>query len=155
MGKPVLTAVSGRPVFRDLRWGVYAVFEAGSDYVRRCFAEYGLHTDATGNYAAMYKPYHLIGLELGISGAYTDAKFTKNIVDLAPLGGPIIPFDTYSDAPKWAGSVFAEITMLLSDDVGKVKLRTDVFGQTSTHFSNNITVGIKNFSISKIPTFFF
>lgn len=76
-------------------------------------------------------------LELGISGAYTDAKFTKNIVDLAPLGGPIIPFDTYSDAPKWAGSVFAEITMPLSEDIGKVKLRTDVFGQTSTHFSNN------------------
>lgn len=59
----------GRPVFRDLRWGVYAVFEAGSDYVRRCFAEYGLHTDSTGDYAAMYKPYHLIGLELGVSVA--------------------------------------------------------------------------------------
>ena len=76
-------------------------------------------------------------LELGVSGAFTDAKFTKNIVDLGPLGGPIIPFDTYSDAPKWAGSVFAELTMPLSEDVGKVKLRTDVFGQTHTHFSNN------------------
>jgi len=59
----------GRPVFRDLRWGVYAVFEAPSDYVRRCFAEYGLRTDTTGRYAAMYKPYHLIGLELGVSVA--------------------------------------------------------------------------------------
>jgi len=59
----------GRPVFRDLRWGVYATFEAPSDYVRRCFAEYGLRTDATGRYAAMYKPYHLIGLELGMSVA--------------------------------------------------------------------------------------
>src|SRR6185437_4090437 len=29
----------GRPVFRDLRWGVYCVFEAPSEYVRRCFAE--------------------------------------------------------------------------------------------------------------------
>ena len=29
--------------------------------------QYGLKTDATGRYAAMYKPYHLIGLELGIS----------------------------------------------------------------------------------------
>jgi predicted homoserine dehydrogenase-like protein len=57
----------GRPVFRDLRWGVYATFEAPSDYVRRCFAEYGLQTDTTGRYAAMYKPYHLIGLELGVS----------------------------------------------------------------------------------------
>ena len=59
----------GRPVFRDLRWGVYAVFEAPSQYVMDCFQQYGLKTDATGKYAAMYKPYHLIGLELGISVA--------------------------------------------------------------------------------------
>lgn len=59
----------GRPVFRDLRWGVYVVFEAPSPYVMDCFAQYGLKTDSTGRYAAMYKPYHLIGLELGISVA--------------------------------------------------------------------------------------
>jgi predicted homoserine dehydrogenase-like protein len=59
----------GRPVFRDLRWGVYVTFAADSEYVRRCFHEYGLITDSTGNYSAMYKPYHLIGLELGISVA--------------------------------------------------------------------------------------
>jgi predicted homoserine dehydrogenase-like protein len=59
----------GGPVFRDLRWGVYVVFEAPSDYVQRCFAEYGLVTDPSGRYAALYKPYHLIGLELGISVA--------------------------------------------------------------------------------------
>lgn len=59
----------GRPVFRDLRWGVYAVFEASDDYVARCFREYGLVTDPSGRYAAMYKPYHLIGLELGITVA--------------------------------------------------------------------------------------
>jgi predicted homoserine dehydrogenase-like protein len=59
----------GRPVFRDLRWGVYVTFAADSDYVRRCFKEYGLVTDASGNYSAIYKPYHLIGLELGISVA--------------------------------------------------------------------------------------
>jgi predicted homoserine dehydrogenase-like protein len=59
----------GRPVFRDLRWGVYAVFAAPSSYVEDCFAQYGLKTDSTGRYAAMYKPYHLIGLELGISVA--------------------------------------------------------------------------------------
>jgi predicted homoserine dehydrogenase-like protein len=59
----------GRPVFRDLRWGVYAVFHAPSSYVRDCFLQYGLKTDASGWYAAMYKPYHLIGLELGISVA--------------------------------------------------------------------------------------
>ncbi len=59
----------GRPVFRDLRWGVYATFEAPSDYVRKCFSEYGLKTDPSGRYSAMYKPYHLIGLELGLSVA--------------------------------------------------------------------------------------
>ncbi|HXC28547.1 MAG TPA: Gfo/Idh/MocA family oxidoreductase [Stellaceae bacterium] len=57
----------GRPVFRDLRWGVYAVFKAPNEYTRTCFKEYGLKTDASGWYAAMYKPYHLIGLELGMS----------------------------------------------------------------------------------------
>lgn len=57
----------GRPVFRDLRWGVYATFEAPSEYVRQCFSQYGLKTDSSGRYSAMYKPYHLIGLELGFS----------------------------------------------------------------------------------------
>lgn len=57
----------GRPVFRDLRWGVYVVLEAPTPYAAACFRQYGLKTDASGRYAAMYKPYHLIGLELGIS----------------------------------------------------------------------------------------
>jgi predicted homoserine dehydrogenase-like protein len=56
-----------RPVFRDLRWGVYVVLEAPTDYAADCFAQYGLRTDSTGRYAAMYKPYHLIGLELNVS----------------------------------------------------------------------------------------
>ena len=59
----------GRAVYRDLRWGVYVTFAADSDYVRRCFHEYGLPTDASGNVASLYKPSHLIGLELGISVA--------------------------------------------------------------------------------------
>lgn len=57
----------GRPVFRDLRWGVYVVLKAPNDYAAACFKQYGLPTDATGRYAAMYKPFHLIGLELPIS----------------------------------------------------------------------------------------
>jgi len=59
----------GRHVTGDLRWGVYVVFEAPTDYVRACFDEYGLLTDTSGNYSALWKPYHLIGLELGISVA--------------------------------------------------------------------------------------
>lgn len=57
----------GRPVFRDLRWGVYVVLEAPNDYAAACFRQYGLPVDSTGRYAAMYKPFHLIGLELGMS----------------------------------------------------------------------------------------
>lgn len=63
----------GKPVFRDLRWGVYVTFAPGdrqsSPYVEKCFKEYGLVTDASGHYSAMYKPCHLIGLELGVSVA--------------------------------------------------------------------------------------
>ncbi|VAW14302.1 Homoserine dehydrogenase [hydrothermal vent metagenome] len=57
----------GRQVHNDLRWGVYVVLEAQSDYAAACFAQYGLPTDASGRYAAMWKPFHLIGLELSIS----------------------------------------------------------------------------------------
>ncbi|MEO1199547.1 MAG: Gfo/Idh/MocA family oxidoreductase [Pseudomonadota bacterium] len=57
----------GRPVFRDLRWGVYVVLEAPNDYAAACFRQYGMNTDASGRYAAMYKPFHLIGLELATS----------------------------------------------------------------------------------------
>jgi len=57
----------GSQVPRDLRWGVFAVFEAPNDYARTCFAQYGLKTDPSGRYSAMYRSYHLIGLELGIS----------------------------------------------------------------------------------------
>ena len=57
----------GRPVYRDLRWGVYVVIEAPNDYAAASFQQYGLLTDESGRYAAMYKPYHLIGLELNVS----------------------------------------------------------------------------------------
>jgi len=57
----------GRPVFRDLRWGVYVILKAQNDYAAACFKQYGLPTDDTGRYAAMYKPFHLIGMELSVS----------------------------------------------------------------------------------------
>lgn len=40
---------------------------APGPYQKDCFKQYGLATDSTGTYAAQFKPYHLIGLELGIS----------------------------------------------------------------------------------------
>ncbi len=57
----------GSDVARDLRWGVFVILKAPNDYAAGCFKQYGLPTDETGQYAAMYKPFHLIGLELGIS----------------------------------------------------------------------------------------
>jgi predicted homoserine dehydrogenase-like protein len=57
----------GTPVAQDLRWGVYVVFEALTDYASACFHQYGMRTDESGRYGAMYRPYHLIGMELGIS----------------------------------------------------------------------------------------
>ncbi|MDH3386842.1 MAG: Gfo/Idh/MocA family oxidoreductase [Gammaproteobacteria bacterium] len=58
---------NGEPVPRDLRWGVYCVFEAPNAYAAACFRQYGMNTDDSGRYSAMFKPFHLIGLELNIS----------------------------------------------------------------------------------------
>ena len=57
----------GRPAPNDLRWGVYVVVEAPNAYTADCFRQYGMNTDATGRYAALYRPFHLIGLELNVS----------------------------------------------------------------------------------------
>ncbi|MBV9249902.1 MAG: Gfo/Idh/MocA family oxidoreductase [Acetobacteraceae bacterium] len=57
----------GRDVANDLRWGVYVVFEAPNEYTMRCFQEYGVVTDSSGRVSALYRPFHLIGLELNVS----------------------------------------------------------------------------------------
>jgi predicted homoserine dehydrogenase-like protein len=59
----------GKPIAYDIRFGVWVVFEGETDYIRRCFEEYGVKTDPSGRYACMYKRWHLIGLEVGISVA--------------------------------------------------------------------------------------
>ena len=59
----------GREIPRHLRWGMFVSFEAPSDYVANCFREYGLATDPSGRYSALYREVHLIGLELGVSVA--------------------------------------------------------------------------------------
>ena len=62
-------ALDGQPIPYDIRFGVWVVFEGETEYVRRCFMEYGVQTDASGRYACLYKRWHLIGLEVGISVA--------------------------------------------------------------------------------------
>jgi predicted homoserine dehydrogenase-like protein len=59
----------GRDVPHHLALGTYVVFEGETDYARRCFGEYAMLPDKTGRYAALYRPIHMIGLELGISVA--------------------------------------------------------------------------------------
>ena len=67
----------------DLRWGVYIVIKAQNEYVKNCFKDYGMVTDSSGNYSAIWRPYHYIGLELAqsIYSISLDLKptgFTKN-----------------------------------------------------------------------------
>ncbi|MBI3434384.1 MAG: Gfo/Idh/MocA family oxidoreductase [Proteobacteria bacterium] len=57
----------GRDVPHHLALGTYVVIEGESDYARRCFREYAMLPDRSGRYAALYRPIHMIGLELGIS----------------------------------------------------------------------------------------
>jgi predicted homoserine dehydrogenase-like protein len=59
----------GVPVPYDIRFGVWVVFEGDTDYIKHCFEEYGVKTDDSGRYACLYKRWHLIGLEVGISVA--------------------------------------------------------------------------------------
>ena len=56
----------GRVIDDHLRWGVYVVVRAPNAYAARCLKEYGVVADDDG-YAALYRPFHLIGLELARS----------------------------------------------------------------------------------------
>jgi predicted homoserine dehydrogenase-like protein len=59
----------GQPIPYDIRMGVWVTVEGETDYVRHCFEEYNAHTDPSGRYFTLYKRWHLIGLEVGLSVA--------------------------------------------------------------------------------------
>jgi predicted homoserine dehydrogenase-like protein len=59
----------GRRIPYDIRMGVWVTVEAETDYIRNCFEEYNAHTDPSGRYFTLYKRWHLIGLEVGVSVA--------------------------------------------------------------------------------------
>ncbi|UCR88754.1 NAD(P)H-dependent oxidoreductase [Mycetocola spongiae] len=76
-------------VTRDGEWidhntqeGVFVVVKANNDYVASCFAEYPWHRDPTNQYAALYRPYHYVGLELNISIA-------NAVLRGVPTGAPV------------------------------------------------------------------
>jgi predicted homoserine dehydrogenase-like protein len=60
---------NGRKIPYDIRMGVWVTVEAETDYIRNCFEEYNAHTDPSGRYFTLYKRWHLIGLEVGMSVA--------------------------------------------------------------------------------------
>ena len=60
---------NGRKIPYDIRMGVWVTVEAESDYIKNCFEEYNAHTDPSGRYFTLYKRWHLIGLEVGMSVA--------------------------------------------------------------------------------------
>src|SRR5690606_1656465 len=59
----------GRQIPYDVRMGVWVTVEGETDYIRNCFEEYNAHTDPSGRYFTLYKRWHLIGLEVGLSVA--------------------------------------------------------------------------------------
>ncbi len=59
----------GRDVPHHLAMGTYVVIEGETDYARQCFREYHMLQDQSGRFASLYRPTHMIGLELGISVA--------------------------------------------------------------------------------------
>jgi len=71
-----------KDVPHHLAMGTYVVITSESAYSRECFKEYNMLSDSSGTYAALYRPTHMIGLELGLSIA--SAALRKE-----PTGSPI------------------------------------------------------------------
>jgi predicted homoserine dehydrogenase-like protein len=69
-------------VSQHLQMGTYIVVEAGHDYVRECARQYQMLPDRNHDYMALYRPIHMIGLELGVSVASVACR-------AEPTGAPI------------------------------------------------------------------
>jgi iron complex outermembrane receptor protein len=79
-------------------------------------------------------------LNLSLTGAYTDAKYTKGAVDISALSGVpgyIINFNSYPDSPEWSGSFALDVTLPLSESAGEMILHGEVYSQSKSFFSNN------------------
>ena len=58
---------AGEKIPHNTQEGVFVVVKAVNDYVSGCLAEHPWGPDPTKQYAALYRPYHYIGLELNMS----------------------------------------------------------------------------------------
>ncbi len=83
------------PVPNHLQWGTYVVVAADHEYVRRCAAEYCMLPDETCEHMALYRPIHMIGLEIGISVASVALRGE-------PTGAPLaFHADVAATAKRW------------------------------------------------------
>lgn len=79
-------------------------------------------------------------LDITATGAYTDAKYTKGVVDVSRLTGvpgSTIRVDSYPDTPKWSGTVGIDVKLPVAEEIGQIVLHGDVYAQTKTFFSSN------------------
>jgi len=79
-------------------------------------------------------------LNIAATGAYTDARYTKGVVDISRLtgvAGSTILFDSYPDSPKWSGTIGADLTLPVPYNIGKLALHGEVYAQSKTYFSSN------------------
>jgi iron complex outermembrane recepter protein len=85
--------------------------------------------------------------DLGVAGAITDARFVKGENE-ANIFGTLYVFNPYADTPRFSGSLYGVVTLPTPEEIGVMKLRADLYGQTDMYFSNNnstITPGTKLF----------
>jgi iron complex outermembrane receptor protein len=77
-------------------------------------------------------------VDLGLSAAYTDARYTSNEVILPNSQGVFSPtfYGPYADAPKWTGNAYVQFNHDMGPDNGKLTVRADVYGQSKFFFSN-------------------
>lgn len=77
-------------------------------------------------------------LDLGVSGAYTKARYTSNVVILPNSLGVFTPtfYGPYADSPKWTGNAYVQARHDLGPDQGELSFRLDVFAQSKFFFSN-------------------
>src|SRR5258705_528558 len=89
---------NGRQIPYDIRMGVWVTVEGETEYIRNCFEEYNAHTDPSGRYFTLYKRWHLIGLEVGV----TDLVFRDALV-VDGSGSAPVPGDVAVDGGRLVG----------------------------------------------------
>jgi len=73
----------GSEIEHHLAMGTYVVITSESQYALDCMKEYNCLPDKSGKYGALYRPTHMIGLELGLSVASVALR-------QEPTGSPIV-----------------------------------------------------------------